>query len=95
MSASSPQRIVVGVTGASGALYAARLIQLLVAAEVETHLVVSPLGQRLLRDELGMERVDLTALAGTDTPSRRILIAPPHQRRRRHHRQAAASVTTA
>jgi len=64
MPASSPPRIVVGVTGASGALYAARLIQLLVAADVETHLVVSPLGQRLLRDELGMERVDLAALAG-------------------------------
>ncbi len=71
MNASSPQRIVVGVTGASGALYAARLIQLLVAAEVETHLVVSPLGQRLLRDELGMERVDLAALAGTEA-------APPN-----------------
>jgi len=60
------QRIVVGISGASGALYAARLVQLLVAAEVETHLVVSPLGQRLLQDELGMEGVDLTALAGLD-----------------------------
>lgn len=60
----TPKRIVVGITGASGAAYAQRLVQLLVAAGVETHLVVSPLGQRLLHDELGMEGVDLPALAG-------------------------------
>ncbi len=60
-----PQRIIVGITGASGAAYARRTIERLVAAGVETHLVVSPLGQRLLHDELGMEGVDLDALAGT------------------------------
>jgi 4-hydroxy-3-polyprenylbenzoate decarboxylase len=59
-----PQRIVVGITGASGALYAQRTIRLLLAAGVQTHLVISPLGQRLLHDELGMEGIDLPALAG-------------------------------
>src|SRR3954467_7609047 len=58
--------IVTAITGASGALYAQRFIQGLVAAGVRTHLVVSPLGRRLLHDELGMETVDLRALAGTD-----------------------------
>lgn len=58
------RRIVVGISGASGAVYARRTIQLLESAGVETHLVVSPLGQRLLHDELGMEGVDLAALAG-------------------------------
>ncbi|MBI1371870.1 MAG: UbiX family flavin prenyltransferase [Phycisphaera sp.] len=58
------KRIVVGISGASGAAYARRVIELLVAADVEVHLVVSPLGQRLLHDELGMEGVDLAALAG-------------------------------
>jgi 4-hydroxy-3-polyprenylbenzoate decarboxylase len=58
--------IVTAITGASGALYAQRFIQGLVAAGVSTHLVVSPLGRRLLRDELGMEAVDLAALAGRD-----------------------------
>ena len=81
-----PQRIVVGVTGASGALYAARLVQLLVAADVETHLVVSPLGQRLLRDELGMERVDLAALAGTD--------APPANLIAHHHKDVGATLAS-
>ena len=61
----SPRRIIVGISGASGAVYAQRLVQLLVASGgVEVHLVVSPLGQRLLHDELGMEGVDLAALAG-------------------------------
>ena len=58
------KRIVVGISGASGAAYARRMVQLLLTAGVETHLVVSPLGQRLLHDELGMEGVNLTELAG-------------------------------
>jgi len=57
--------IVTAITGASGALYAQRFIQGLVAAGANVHLVVSPLGRRLLHDELGMETVDLAALAGT------------------------------
>ena len=57
--------IVTAITGASGALYAQRFVQGLVAAGVNVHLVVSPLGRRLLHDELGMETVDLPALAGT------------------------------
>jgi flavin prenyltransferase len=57
--------IVTAITGASGALYAQRFIQGLVAAGVNVHLVVSPLGRRLLHDELGMETIDLPALTGT------------------------------
>ncbi|HXE51836.1 MAG TPA: UbiX family flavin prenyltransferase [Tepidisphaeraceae bacterium] len=58
--------IVTAITGASGALYAQRFIHGLVAAGIRVHLIVSPLGRRLLHDELGMETVDLAALAGTD-----------------------------
>jgi 4-hydroxy-3-polyprenylbenzoate decarboxylase len=57
--------IVTAITGASGALYAQRFIQGLVQAGVNVHLVVSPLGRRLLHDELGMETVDPVALAGS------------------------------
>jgi 4-hydroxy-3-polyprenylbenzoate decarboxylase len=57
--------IVTAITGASGALYAQRFIQGLCAAGVNTHLIVSPLGRRLLHDELGMETVNLAALAGS------------------------------
>ena len=51
-------RIIIGITGASGAAYARRVIELLAAADVETHLAVSTLGRRLLFDELGLKRID-------------------------------------
>jgi len=54
--------IVVGITGASGAAYAVRVIELLVAAGVETHVAISALGRRLLHDELGLKRLDADAL---------------------------------
>lgn len=57
--------IVTAITGASGALYSQRFIQGLVQAGVNVHLVISPLGRRLLHDELGMESVNLPQLAGT------------------------------
>jgi 4-hydroxy-3-polyprenylbenzoate decarboxylase len=66
--------IVTAITGASGALYAQRFIQGLVAAGVDVHLVVSPLGRRLLHDELGMETVDLRALAGMNSDEHRITL---------------------
>jgi 4-hydroxy-3-polyprenylbenzoate decarboxylase len=61
--------IVTAITGASGALYAQRFIQGLAQAGVRVHLVVSPLGRRLLHDELGMETIDLAALAGSTSHS--------------------------
>lgn len=57
------RNIIVGITGASGALYATRLIELLVEADVHAHVVVSSLGRRLLFDELGMRKVDANVLA--------------------------------
>ena len=57
-------RVVVAITGASGALYAQRTLRGLARAGVETHLIVSPLGRRLLHDELGMIKLDADALAG-------------------------------
>jgi 4-hydroxy-3-polyprenylbenzoate decarboxylase len=56
------RRIVVGVTGASGATYARRVMELLADAGIEMHLTVSTLGRRLLFDELDMRRVDPDAL---------------------------------
>src|SRR5580658_1599227 len=59
-----PNDIVVAISGASGALYAQRFLQGLAAAGVRAHLVVSPLGRRLLHDELGMETLDVPRLLG-------------------------------
>jgi len=61
---SNSRRIVVGISGASGALYARRLVGALVALGHEVHLTATGPGQRLLCDELGMEGVDAAALAG-------------------------------
>ncbi len=52
--------IVVAITGASGAPYAVRLVQSLVAAERRVWLIVSGHGFRLLHTELGL--ADLAAL---------------------------------
>ncbi|MCA9310512.1 MAG: UbiX family flavin prenyltransferase [Phycisphaerales bacterium] len=60
----SGRRYVVGITGASGALYAQRLIRLLLAGGHEVHLAITPYGHRLLKDELGHEGVNLHALGG-------------------------------
>ena len=46
-------RIVVGVTGASGAVYARRLLEGLLQADVEIHLVVSRLARAVIETELG------------------------------------------
>lgn len=50
-------RIVVAITGASGGVYARRLVQLLAQAGNEVHLVISPNGRRVLADELGWASV--------------------------------------
>lgn len=76
----STQRIVIGITGASGAVYARRMIHALSKAHWHTHLVVSPLGQRLLHDELGMEGIDLGALLGKDAPAPDLPITLHHFR---------------
>ena len=57
-----PSPVVIGITGASGALYSLRVLELLAAADVEIHLAVSALGKRLLFDEVGIKRLDPEAL---------------------------------
>ncbi|HEY6211329.1 MAG TPA: UbiX family flavin prenyltransferase [Vicinamibacterales bacterium] len=53
--ADSPASVAVGVTGASGALYATRTVAALLERRVHVELIVSDYGRRLLRDELGDE----------------------------------------
>jgi len=58
------KRLVVGVTGATGAIYALRLLQAIrVIGGVETHLVLSASGILNVEHELTMSRQDLDALA--------------------------------
>lgn len=55
-------RVVVGITGASGAAYALRLLELLLASEHEVHLVVSEYGKRLLSEEASISRISRETL---------------------------------
>ena len=56
MSVTAP--IVVGITGASGAPYAVRLLQQLAASRRPVSLIVSKYGMRLLDTEVGIGSVD-------------------------------------
>lgn len=64
MPEASARQIVMGVTGASGAAYARRLLDCLDAAGVNVHLVVSPEGRRLFADELGVKRFSVEGVLG-------------------------------
>ena len=59
-----PRRIVVGITGATGAVYGVRLLARLQGVPgVETHLVVSDAANLTLHQEVGMQRREVEALA--------------------------------
>lgn len=59
-----PRRLTVAITGASGAIYGVRILQLLREhGGVETHLLVSASGWLTLQHEVGLEREALHTLA--------------------------------
>ena len=59
-----PRRIIVAITGATGAVYGVQLLRRLHATPgVETHLVVSDAASLTLHQELGLQRRDAEALA--------------------------------
>lgn len=63
-SGADPRRIVVAISGASGAVYGVRLLQALREAPgIETHLVVSAAGWRNLRHELDLGPAELQPLS--------------------------------
>jgi 4-hydroxy-3-polyprenylbenzoate decarboxylase len=60
---SAPSRLVVGITGASGAIYGVRLLARARELGLETHLIVTPSGVVNAHHELGLDRAALNALA--------------------------------
>ncbi len=59
-----PRRVIVGISGASGAVYGVRLLQALrELGGVQSHLVVSGAGWLNLRHELDLDRASVEALA--------------------------------
>jgi 4-hydroxy-3-polyprenylbenzoate decarboxylase len=58
-----PRRLIVGITGASGAIYGIRLLQLLKDTDIETHLVMSRAARMTLAYETDFKVTDLEKLA--------------------------------
>jgi 4-hydroxy-3-polyprenylbenzoate decarboxylase len=64
MADSGPRRIVVAITGATGAIYGVQLLRRLGAVPgVETHLVISDAATLTLHQEVGLQRRDVEVLA--------------------------------
>lgn len=61
----SDQRVIVGITGATGAIYGVRALETLAAQGVQTHLILSPWGKRTIEHETGRSVADVQALATT------------------------------
>jgi flavin prenyltransferase len=61
--ATAASRLIVGITGASGAAYGVAALKALRAAGIETHLVISKSGQITASHELAMSLAEVTALA--------------------------------
>jgi 4-hydroxy-3-polyprenylbenzoate decarboxylase len=68
---SLPKRIIVAISGASGAVYGVRLLQVLTTlSNVQTHLTVSDAGLLNLHQEMDMNRTEVEALAHVVYPVR-------------------------
>lgn len=52
------RRVVVGVSGASGAAIGLRIVEILLGLGAETHVVVSKAGEMTLREEIGASALD-------------------------------------
>ncbi len=63
------KRIVVGITGASGAEYARRLVECLCRQGVDVHVIVTPNGRRLFVDELSIREVTAASITGDEKSS--------------------------
>lgn len=64
----APRRLIVGISGASGAVYGLRVLQLLRDTEIETHLIVSRAGDITRAHELAESARELRALATVHYP---------------------------
>jgi 4-hydroxy-3-polyprenylbenzoate decarboxylase len=65
----SGQRIIVGITGATGAIYGVRLLEALQEAEIETHLIISKWGGRTLLHETPYSLEQVQKMAARWYPS--------------------------
>jgi len=57
------ERLVVGMTGASGAILGIRLLEVLQSMDIETHLIISPTARQTITNETEWALSDVLALA--------------------------------
>ncbi|MGH3802576.1 MAG: flavoprotein, partial [Pseudonocardiaceae bacterium] len=62
-------RLIVGMSGASGAVYGVRILEQLRETPIETHLVLSKAARWTLAEETNLEVGDLEALADVVHPN--------------------------
>lgn len=58
-----PNRLIVGISGASGVIYGVRLLEALRSVSVETHLIMTPSAEVTLAHETDLRASDVRALA--------------------------------
>jgi 4-hydroxy-3-polyprenylbenzoate decarboxylase len=68
MSSKTPRRLVVGISGASGAIYGVRMLELLKKTDIETHLVMSKSAEMTIVYETDYKPKDIRALATVNHP---------------------------
>lgn len=63
------KRLIVGISGASGAIYGIRLLELLQDTNIETHLIISRAAQMTIATETDLKTSDVEALADVVHPN--------------------------
>jgi 4-hydroxy-3-polyprenylbenzoate decarboxylase len=77
----TPERIIVGITGASGVIYGIRALELLAEAGIETHLVISKAAELTMTYETDIRAADLrgdigAAISSGSFKTKGMLIVP-------------------
>ena len=68
MAKTHSKRLIIGISGASGAIYGVRLLEMLRRAEIESHLVMSKSAEMTLAYETDFKPKDVRALASVNYP---------------------------
>ncbi len=69
MNTRTPRRLVVGISGASGAIYGIRMLEMLKKTDIETHLVMSKSAEMTIVYETDFKPKEIRALASVNHPT--------------------------
>lgn len=56
-------KLIIGISGASGIIYGVRLLEVLKRINIETHLIFTPIVEKILEQETSLKKQDLLLLA--------------------------------